>query len=62
MTQTTMGRMLGDMQGLGILIVIVGMGVGAWYFIRSAVASGVRAARRDEKPGPPEDGSGSGQG
>ncbi len=50
------------MQGLGILIVIVGMGVGAWYFIRSAVASGVRAARRDEKPGPPEDGSGSGQG
>jgi hypothetical protein len=39
------------MHGLGILIIIVGMGVGAWYFIRSAVASGVRMARRDEQAG-----------
>jgi hypothetical protein len=40
------------MHQLGILITIFAMGVGAWYFIRSAVVSGVRAAHRRED-GPP---------
>ncbi len=45
-------------QKLFIVLIILGMPVGAWYFIRSAVASGVRAAhRRDD--GPPADQPGS---
>jgi hypothetical protein len=41
------------------LILFLGIPVGAWYFIRSAVASGVRAAhRRDDGP-PPADQPGS---
>jgi hypothetical protein len=46
---------------LTVLIMFVGIPVGAWYLIRSAVASGVRAGRRPEPPppAPPADHSGS---
>ncbi len=50
---------LWHIQQLGILIIIFGMVVGAWYFIRSAVVSGVRVAHRREDGPPPADQPGS---